>query len=99
MLLIVGSIRLPPERLRDALPAMAAMVAASRAEAGCLDYVYAEDVLDRGLIHVRELWTDQAALDAHFAGAHIAAWRACWPGLKIGERRLVVYEVGAPRAT
>ena len=52
-----------------------------------------------GLIHVKELWSDQAALDAHFASSHIQAWRAAWPALEIGDRNLRVYEVGAPRST
>ncbi len=78
---------------------MQRMVEASRAEAGCVDYGYAEDVLDPGLIHVKELWTDQAALDRHFATAHIAEWRAAWPSLGIGERDLRLYEVGEPRRT
>ncbi|MGE8448766.1 MAG: putative quinol monooxygenase [Comamonas sp.] len=64
MLLIVGTVRLPAANLERALPAMRAMVEASRAEAGCLEYGYAQDVLEPGLIHVKELWSDQAALDA-----------------------------------
>lgn len=98
MLLIVGTVRLPPGNLAAARPVMRRMVDASRAEDGCLDYAYAEDVLDPGLIHVRELWADQAALDRHFAAAHLAEWRAAWPALGIGGRDLRVYEVGAPRA-
>jgi quinol monooxygenase YgiN len=98
MLLIVGTLRLPAAALVAARPAMRAMVESSRAEAGCLDYSYAEDLFDAGLIHVTELWTDQNALDRHFASAHIAAWRANWPALGIGERRLVVHEVGEGRA-
>ena len=94
MLLIVGTIRLPAETLDAARPIMATMVAASRAETGCLEYSYAEDVLDAGLIHVKELWTDQAALDEHFRSAHIANWRAHWPSLGIGGRKLCLYEVG-----
>lgn len=99
MLLIVGTVRLPAENLERARPAMRAMMEASRAEPGCLEYGYAEDVLVPGLIHVKELWQDQASLDAHFASSHIAAWRAAWPGLGIGGRDLRVYEVGAPRST
>ena len=99
MLLIVGTVRLPHDMLAAARPVMAVMVAASRAEDGCEDYAYGEDVLDPGLIHVRELWRDQAALDRHFASPHIAAWRAAWPGLGIRERALVVYDVGSPRPT
>lgn len=97
MLLILGTVRLPPENLAAARPAMRDMVAASRAEDGCAGYVYAEDLFDPGLVHVKELWRDQPALDRHFASPHIARWRAAWPALGIGDRDLVVYEVGAPR--
>ncbi|HEX7821379.1 MAG TPA: putative quinol monooxygenase [Sphingobium sp.] len=81
MLLAVGTVRLPPGDVPRAISAMAHMVASSRAEDGCMDYCYveacwAEDVLDPGLIHVRESWGDRAALDAHFASAHIVGWRA-----------------------
>ena len=99
MLLIVGTVRLPADNLDRARPIMQRMVEASRAEAGCVDYGYAEDVLDPGLIHVKELWTDQAALDRHFATTHIAEWRAAWPSLGIGERDLRLYEVGESRRT
>lgn len=99
MLLIVGTVRLPAANLERALPAMRAMVEASRAETGCLEYGYAQDVLEAGLIHVKELWSDQAALDAHFASSHIQAWRAAWPALEIGDRDLRVYDVGTPRST
>ena len=92
MLLIVGTIRLAPERLAAARPAMRAMVEASRSEDGCLGYSYAEDVLEPGLIHVAERWRDRAALDRHFATAHLAAWRACWAEYGIGERALTLYE-------
>ncbi len=77
---------------------MLRMCSASRAEQGCIEYVYAEDVFDPGLIHVKELWTDQAALDRHFASAHIAEWRAAWPMLGIADRKLDLYDdVGVPR--
>lgn len=65
MLLIVGTFRLPAHNLEQARPIMRRMAEASRAEAGCAEYVYAEDLFEPGLIHVRELWADQAALDHH----------------------------------
>jgi quinol monooxygenase YgiN len=98
MLLIVGTFRLPPENADKARPAMAAMIAASRAEQGCLSYSYAEDVLEAGLIHVTEYWSDQEALDRHFASAHIREWRASWPGLGIHDRLLRLYDVEQPRS-
>jgi quinol monooxygenase YgiN len=94
MLLIIGTIRLPAENVTAARDAMAAMATASRAEHGCIEYGYAEDVFVPGLIHIKERWRDRAALDAHFHAPHIADWRAAWPALGIGERALTLYEVG-----
>ncbi len=99
MLLITGTVRLPADKLDAARPAMKRMAEASRAEAGCLEYGYAEDIFEPGLIHVKELWIDQASLDRHFASAYIEEWRATWPSLGIGERNLRVYEVGDSRPT
>jgi quinol monooxygenase YgiN len=99
MLLIVGTIRMLPHIVDAARPIMRRMADASRAEEGCIEYIYAEDVFDRGLIHVKELWTDQTALDRHFGSAHIVEWRAAWPRLGIGGRDLRLYEVGEPRPT
>jgi len=96
MILVTGTIRLPPEKLDAARPVMARMVEASRAEAGCEEYFYAEDVLEPGLIHVKERWRDQASLNQHFATGHIATWRAAWPALGITDRALVAYMVGEP---
>ncbi|EGI55426.1 hypothetical protein SUS17_1831 [Sphingomonas sp. S17] len=45
------------------------------------------------------MWTDQQALDRHFASAHIAEWRAAWPNLEIGDRDLRVYNVEESRKT
>jgi quinol monooxygenase YgiN len=97
MVLIVGTVRLPPENLARAREPMARVISATRAEDGCLEYSYAEDVLDAGLIHINELWRDQAALDRHFTTEHMASWRASWRDLGIGDRDIRVYEVGEPR--
>ncbi|MGX9143626.1 putative quinol monooxygenase [Mesorhizobium sp. 128a] len=99
MLVIIGTIRLPAERLDEARPAMQRMISGSRAEPGCLDYSYAQDVLDAGLIHVTEVWSDREALDAHFRSPRIADWRASWAALGIGERNLKLYEAGEPKPT
>ena len=97
MLLIVGTFRIPPDNLSDARPTMERMVTASRAEDGCLGYSYAEDVLERGLVRVTEMWLDQPSLDRHFASSHIATWRSAWPSLAITDRSLSLYDVGEPR--
>ena len=96
-LIIAGTVRVPPENLERFKPHMLAMLTASRAEDGCLEYSYAEDVAEPGLIRVFEAWRDQAALDAHFQTAHMAAWRAAWPSFGVSDRRLFAYEVASER--
>lgn len=96
-LIIAGTVRVPPENVERFKPHMDAMLAASRAEDGCLVYSYAVDVEDAGLIRVFEAWRDQAALDAHFKTPHLAEWRAAWPAFGVSDRRLVAYDVAAER--
>ncbi|MDR6431643.1 putative quinol monooxygenase [Brucella pseudogrignonensis] len=99
MLLIIGTIRLPAEKLDEARPVMQKMIEASRAEDGCIDYTYSQDILDASLIHVKELWRDRVSLDKHFLSDHIGDWRSEWPKLGITDRNLMLYEVGAPVKT
>ncbi|MFN3574771.1 MAG: putative quinol monooxygenase [Phenylobacterium sp.] len=97
-LIIAGTVRVPPENLEAFRPHMQAMLEASRAEDGCLEYSYAEDVAEPGLIRIFEVWRDPAAIDAHFQTAHMAAWRAAWPQFGVSDRRLFAYEVASHRA-
>ena len=97
-MIIAGTVRVPPENIARFLPHMVAMMTASRAEEGCGGYSYAEDVAEPGLIHVFEVWRDQAAIDAHFATAHMAEWRAAWPAFGVSDRRLSVYEIASQRS-
>ena len=92
MLIIMGTVRIPDGAIDLARPAMAAMLAASRAEVGCLAYNYAQDVLDPRLIHVSERWRDRAALDAHFRTPHMTKWRSQFAELGITDRDLTLYE-------
>jgi len=97
MILIAGTIRFPAANVAAAREPMARMIEATRAEDGCRRYAFAEDVLDPGLIHISELWSDQAALQAHAASAHMAEWRKAGRALGVGDRDLKLYEVGEGR--
>ena len=92
MIVIEGTVRIPPENLEAARPVMEQMIRASRAEAGCIDYAYAVDVLDPGLVCITERWESRCALTAHFKAAHMAAWRSFFPQLGITDRGLRLYE-------
>jgi len=75
MIVVMGQFRFPVAAMAQARIAMAEMIAASRAETGCIAYEFAEDVLDPGLIRVSERWTSRAALETHFATPHMARWK------------------------
>ena len=91
--ILAGTIRVAPERLADLRPHLKAQVEGSRAEPGCLEYALSEDPLDPGLIWVFEHFVDEEALAFHRASPHMAAWRACWPELGVGERRMSSFDV------
>jgi quinol monooxygenase YgiN len=96
--IIAGTVRVPPENLASLKPHQLAMLAASRAEDGCLTYSYGEDVAEPGLIRVFEVWRDQAAIEAHFQAPHMAVWRAACATHGVTDRKLFAYEATAERA-
>ena len=92
MIIVAGSFRIPPSMIEVVRPVMETMILASRDEEGCIEYSYALDVLDKGLVRVIEKWRDRAALEAHFRTAHIAEWRAQVSSLAMSERELTAHE-------
>jgi len=93
MVVVAGTIRIDPSKIDVARVEMEKMLAASRAEDGCIEYSYAVDVVDNGLVQVFEVWRDRAALDRHFRTPHLAQWRQAWPAIGISERKLSIYDV------
>ncbi|MEN9718829.1 MAG: hypothetical protein RIQ99_1707 [Pseudomonadota bacterium] len=96
--LVVGQFRIPAQRMDEARPLMRKVMLATRAEAGCIEYNYAEDVLDPGLIRVSEVWESRAHLDAHFRTLHMAVWAEERAGLGLTGRDIKVYlaDAGTP---
>lgn len=92
MILIAGTVRIPSDAVNAARPAMEKILLASRAEPGCIRYSYALDVLDDGLVHVSEAWTDREALAAHFQTPHMAEWRKALGEIGVSDRDLRLYE-------
>lgn len=92
MIVVLGSFRIPPSMVDVIRPAMEAMVNGSRGEEGCIEYAYALDVFDPGLVRVIEKWRDRPALEAHLRTVHIAEWRAQCSSLAVSERELTGYE-------
>jgi len=92
-LIVAGEIRLDPDHMAAAWDALEPMIAATRAEAGCLSYVFTEDHSEPGLLHLFERWTSKEALDEHFATDHMATYRAAMGEIDIRSRDLAIYDV------
>jgi quinol monooxygenase YgiN len=91
MIVVVGQFRIPAERMAEARPLMAKVMVATRAEAGCIEYNYAEDLLDPGLIRVSEVWETREQLAAHLKTPHMAVWGEERMGLGLSGRAITVY--------
>lgn len=72
MLIVAGTVQLDPAQRETNLAAIQAMMAASQAEAGCLAYVFSQDMADPNLLHLYELWADDEALALHRQSSHMA---------------------------
>ena len=93
MIAVIGQFRMPPESMETARPLMRKVMEATRAEAGCTEYNYAEDVLDPGLIRVSEVWDSREQLTAHLAKDHMRVWGEERIALGLSGRAITVYEV------
>lgn len=92
MHVIVARLRIRPENRAAFLEASQAIIAGTRAEAGCLFYALHEDAHDPNSFLFYEEWQDRAAIDAHFEEPHFLAFGAAiepW----VEERSLVIHEV------
>ena len=95
MIQINGTITLAPGTLAnagDTLDAIKAMVAASRAEDGCIDYTFAQDLTDPDTLIIYERWSDQQALAAHGKSAHMAEFQKVMAANPPVGRDLRIYE-------
>ena len=80
MIIVSGTATMKPGAFKSLHDAMEKMIAASRAEPGCIIYHYGIDTLDPDQVVVVEYWESWAALEAHFKTAHMAVWRKALEG-------------------
>ena len=92
MIIIQGWMRLEEGEIERLRPAAETMIRTTRTtEPGCIEYNFAVDLVEPNLIRIGERWRDQAALDAHFASAHMAAFQKAMAGAKIVEISAMAY--------
>jgi quinol monooxygenase YgiN len=97
MIVISLALRVPQPDIKDFMAATMKLIEASRAEPGVVAYSFATDWTEEGLVRVLEIFTDQAALDAHMASAHFQAWRPLSANYPREERRIMDAQLKTPR--
>ena len=68
------------------------VIAATRAEAGCVSYTLLDHTYDPGGCLFVEEWADLAALQKHAASAHISEWRKQSRDLLSAKTTVTVYQ-------
>lgn len=92
-LVISGTIVIDPADVDRARGLVAPLVAATRAEAGCLAYGFYTDLDAPGTFHLYEEWESAEANAAHSASDHLATFMAGIAELAVRSARLDRYEV------
>ncbi|WP_120635518.1 putative quinol monooxygenase [Ruegeria sp. EL01] len=76
MLIVTGVVEVAEAGVEKARDAALIMVAETLKEQGCIAYEFSQVLGHTNRFRVYEEWQDQAALEAHFATPHMAAFRA-----------------------
>ena len=98
MIIVEGWVRMDSKDIDALRGAATEMMRATReAEPGCLEYAYALDLAEPGLLRVIERWADEAALAAHFATPHMATFNQSLAGATILGASVKVYAANEVR--
>ncbi len=68
------------------------MMAATRAEDGCIEYEFSEVIGQPGTMRIFEKWESWDHLRAHFAVDHMTNWREAMKVVEVLERNISVYD-------
>lgn len=90
---IAGWIDVDPDRAGDLLEAAVAMMAATRAEPGNLEYSFSADPATPGRIRVFERWRSDADLRGHFDAPHMVVFQEALGRAGVRDRDLARFHV------
>ena len=75
MISVIVILEVDPASLDNFVGAVREQSAASLMEPGCLRFEVSRKLDQENVFTLSELYSDQAALDAHYASSHFARWR------------------------
>lgn len=86
MIVIHGGVAIDSTRVDEVEEKAGPFQAASRAEAGCVEYQLSWKVGEVASLRLLEVWADEESYVAHTRAAHTAEWSAFVPGAQFGVR-------------
>ncbi|MFT7528499.1 MAG: quinol monooxygenase YgiN [Arenicella sp.] len=95
MHIITAEIKALPAKVEQLTAILEAMLAPSRAEAGCISYRFFRSHDDSNSFLFYEQWQDMAAIEFHFATEHFQQLGAQLEGLLDGEPQINIFEASA----
>lgn len=90
--IVEGSARVADKDREVYLSLVRDVVRVSVMREGCLKFSVAEDVAERNLFHVTELWTSQEALDASRFGTENIGMLEKFSKLDVRDRSVQIYQ-------
>jgi quinol monooxygenase YgiN len=93
VILVLGAAPLRPDRRAAVIDATNQMQAATLTEPGCLLYRLGISLNDPNLLLLNEVWTNDEALQAHFATPHFLTFRQLLRDALSGSSELTHYEI------
>ena len=94
MIVVLAQVENSLDSIETIRGALVEMEKASRAEAGCHDYTFCQEIGDPTRLRIVELWESMDALSAHFATPHMAKFRESLAGSPPKSMQVKVHELG-----
>ncbi|MBP2656354.1 MAG: Antibiotic biosynthesis monooxygenase [Firmicutes bacterium] len=95
MLVVIAKLMVKPEKKAELFSLAQPLIAATRAEQGCISYTLLDDRNDPNACFFLEEWIDKAALEQHLNTAHICEWHKKSADLLAGKMDLKLFQAEA----
>ena len=92
-MIVAGVFEVDPAQRDEFLRSQAPAMRRSRAEPGCLHYVFSADPVEAGRVYLFERWESKEALAAHLAAMQAGGRPA--PSVPVVSAEVLQYEIGA----
>ena len=92
MVIVVGAVEVPSNRMDDAIALSVEHVRRSRSEPGCLFHAVFRDVEDANGLFFFERWADREALEAHFKVPETRAFAQSLASLSLSTPEIAIYD-------